>query len=161
MLFHLCQSLQRISWIVTISKSPDMISTVWLFHYLGMFLLVGTTVIVDLRVLGIAGRGPSIAQLAGHLFPWMWTGLGLVIASGFIMFGSEATIFYPATAFRFKMLMLFLALLFGVIVQRNAPKWDQLKRVPTGAKSVALISLVLWIGAILAALEVPTFLPFA
>ena len=63
MLLHLCQSLQHISWIVTISKSPDMISTVWLFHYLGMFLLVGTTVIVDLRVLGIAGRGPSIAEL--------------------------------------------------------------------------------------------------
>jgi len=161
MLLRLCQSLQHVSWLVTVSKSAGMISTVWLIHYLGIFLLVGTTLIVDLCVLGVVGRGPSIAQLAGHLFPWMWTGLGLVVASGFIMFGSEATIFYPATAFRIKMLMLLLALAFGVIVQRNAPKWGKLTSVPVGAKSIAFISLVLWIAAILAALEVPTFLPFA
>jgi len=43
-----------------------------------------------LRVLGAAARNQKLAPLAGLLFPFAWTGLGLVIASGFIMFAGQA-----------------------------------------------------------------------
>src|SRR5579862_1906264 len=109
----LCQWLQHVSWIVAISNSAPMISIVWLIHYLGMFLLVGTTIAVDLRVLGVVGRDYGVAPFAAELFRWTWVGLGLVALSGFIMFSSEATSFYPAKAFRFKLLMIVVALTFG------------------------------------------------
>src|SRR5580700_12172608 len=83
---RLCEWLEQIPWIVTITNSAVLISLVWLVHYLGFFLLVGKTAIVDLRVLGVAARNQKLAPLAGQLFPFAWTGLGLVIASGFIMF---------------------------------------------------------------------------
>src|ERR1700692_709826 len=137
-----CEWLQHVSWIIAISNSAPMISIVWLIHYLGMFLLVGTTITVDLRVLGIVGRNYGVAQFAEELFRWTWVGLGLMVLSGFVMFGSEATSFYPANAFRFKMLMLLAALTFGLIVQLRAPRWDQLTTMPATAKSIAFISLL-------------------
>ena len=156
---RLCEWLEQIPWIVTITNSAVLISLVWLVHYLGFFLLVGTIVVVDLRILGAAARNQKLAPLAGLLFPFAWTGLGLVIASGFIMFAGQATTFYPTTVFRIKMGMVLLALVFGVIVQRKSPVWDRAPTVPTAAKWLASASLALWIGAILAGLEVAAFIP--
>lgn len=156
---RLCEWLEQIPWIVTITNSAILISLVWLVHYLGFFLLVGTTAIVDLRVLGVAARNQKLAPLAGQLFPFAWTGLGLVIASGFIMFAGQATTFYPTAVFRIKMGMVLLAFVFGVIVQRKSLVWDRAPTVPAAAKWLAFASLALWIGTILAGLEVPAFIP--
>ncbi len=159
MMSRLCEWLEQVPWIVTITNSAVLISLVWLVHYFGFFLLVGTTAVVDLRVLGAAARNQKLAPLAGLLFPLAWTGLGLVIVSGFIMFAGQATTFYPTAVFRIKMGMVLLAIAFGVIVQRKLPAWDHAPSVPAAAKWLALASLVLWIGAILAGLEVPAFIP--
>ena len=158
-MLRLCAWLEQIPWIVTITNSVVLISLVWLVHYFGFFMLVGTTAVVDLRVLGAAARNQKLAPLAGLLFPFAWTGLALVIASGFIMFAGQATTFYPTTVFRIKMGMVSLALLFGVIVQWKSPVWDRAPTVPAAAKWLAFASLALWIGAILAGLEVPAFVP--
>jgi hypothetical protein len=159
MLYHLCKLLQEVPWIVTLTSTAWMISIVWLIHYLGIFLLVGTMVIVDLRVLGVAGRNQRIGQLAGQLFPWAWTGLGMVIPSGFLMFAGQATILYPEPVFRIKLWVLLVALAVGFVVRLKLPQWDQLNTLPTSAKLLAFASLVLWIGSILAGLEVPAFIP--
>jgi hypothetical protein len=158
MLLRLCESLEQVPWIATINSTAWMISIVWLIHYLGVFLMVGTIAFLDLRILGLAGKGHSVAQLAGGLFPWTWTGLGMVVLSGLLMFAGQATTFYSAPFFRIKIAWLVLALI-CLIVQRKIPRWDQLKDLPRGAKWLAMASLVLWIGAILASLEVPAFTP--
>ena len=159
MLLRLAYSLQNVPWVVTVNSSAGIISIVWLIHYLGMFLMVGTTVFVDLRILGLAGHKLDTNRLAGALFPWMWVGLVMVMLSGFIMFAGQATTFYPATVFQIKLLVILLALIFGAVVQRRVAKWDRLAAASGGAKLLALVSLVLWIGAILASLEVAAFLP--
>jgi hypothetical protein len=158
-MLHFCEWLEQIPWIVTITNSAVLISLVWLVHYVGFFLLVGTTAIIDLRVLGAVARSRKLAPLAGLLFPLAWTGLGLVIASGFIMFAGQATTFYPTEVFRIKMGLVLLAFVFGMIVQRKLPAWDRASRVPPAAKWLAFASLALWVGAILAGLEVPAFIP--
>src|SRR4029077_17297575 len=96
---RLCEGLEQIPWIVTITNSAVMISLVWLVHYFGFFLLGGTTAGVDLRVLGVAARNQKLAPLAGQVFPFAGTGVGLVVASGFIMFAGQATTFYPTAVF--------------------------------------------------------------
>jgi hypothetical protein len=156
MLLSLCESLEQVPWIRTINSTAWMISIVWLIHYLGVFLMVGTIVFLDLRILGFAGKGHNVAQLAGGLLPWTWTGLGMVVLSGSLMFAGQATTFYSAPFFRIKIAWLVLAL-FCLVAQRKMPRWDQMQDLPRGAKWLAMASLVLWIGAILASLEVPAF----
>jgi len=161
MLLRLCERLQHASWVAAINNSVVASVLVELTHYFSFFLLVGTIVMVDLRVLGLAGRRQSVAQLADQLFPVMWTGLGFAFLSGFILFAGDALTFLPNPVFRAKLWVILLAVVSGIVVQRNVRKWDQLPAVPKAAKFVALVSLVLWIGVILTAVEVPhlTYVP--
>ncbi len=70
-------------------------------------------------------------------------------------FQGDAADFYLASVFRIKIAVILLAVIFGIIVQWGARKWGQLPTVPVSAKILAFVSLVLWIGAILASVEVP------
>jgi len=151
---HFCEALQQNSWIIALNSSVAITTFFELCHYAGFFLLVGSIALVDLRVLGIAGRGQTATAMAEQLFPWMWTGLILATVSGFLMFAGDAIDFYHASLFQTKMVVLLAALLVGIIVQWQVPRWERRGPMSLGAKSVALLSLLLWIGTILAALEV-------
>jgi len=154
-MLQFCEWLEKVPWIVALNSSIVMSLILEIAHYSGFFLLVGTTVVVDLRVMGLAGRRENAAQLANQLVPWMWTGLGMAVVSGFFMFAADAPDFYLASVFRIKILVVLLAVVFGAVVQRKVSQWDRMPAIPAGAKLVAFVSLALWIGAILAAVEVP------
>lgn len=152
---HFCELLQHSPWIIALDSSI-VISTIFeLCHYLGFFLLVGSIVLVDLRVLGIAGRGQTATSMAQQLFPWMWVGLVFAFVSGFFMFAADAVDFYGASFFRLKMLVLVIALVVGIFVEWQVPRWERQSAISVGAKTIALISMLLWVATILVALEVP------
>lgn len=155
MLLHLGEWLEHNSWIVAINSSVVLSAILEVAHYGGFFLLVGSIAIVDLRILGLAARRHTAASLAEQLFPWMWTGLVSAFLSGFIMFAGDATDFSRATVFRLKILVVLLAVVMAIVVQWSVPRWDRAPSMPVGARVVAFVSLALWIGAILAAVEVP------
>lgn len=146
--------LEHTSWVTTIATTGWMYATAAVVHYFCLFVLVGTIAVVDLRVLGLVGRRQRVTEVAEQFFPWTWTALGMTLLSGFIMFATDGGDFFSDRVFRMKMAVILLALIFAVIVQRNVPKWDQAPTISAGAKLVALVSLVLWIGAILAGVEI-------
>jgi hypothetical protein len=154
-MIHFCEALQHNSWIIALDSSVIISSMFEVFHYAGFFLVIGSIALVDLRVLGIAGRGQTASAMSEQLFPWMWTGLVFAFVSGFLMFAGDATDFYAASYFRAKILLILAALAVGIFVQWQVPRWDRRSPISLGAKSIALLSLLLWIATILAAVEVP------
>jgi hypothetical protein len=155
MLVHLFQWLQYNSWIVALTSSAKVDATLFIAHYIGLFLAVGSMIFVDLRILGIAGRSQEVADTAAQLFPWTWTGLALAFASGFVLFAGSATQYLPNVLFYLKMSLLALAILCGIAVQRLAPRWGGSPSAPPRAQLLALVSLLLWLGTLLVALEIP------
>jgi hypothetical protein len=153
-LLSFCSWLEHSSWITVISNTAWLYAIFEVLHYFSLFVLVGSIVIVDLSILGVVGRSQTVPRLAEQLFPWMWTGFGVAVLSGFIMFATGAIAYFPDKVFRVKMLVILLAVIFAIGVERNVPKWGQSPRIPLGAKLVALISLFLWIGTILAGVEI-------
>ncbi|PYU27548.1 MAG: hypothetical protein DMG32_06405 [Acidobacteria bacterium] len=147
--------MQNNSFIVTINEVPVTAAALEIIHYFSMFLVVGPTAMVDLRVLGAADRHHPVAELAERFFPWVWVALAFNALSGFLMFAGNAVAYIPESTFHAKMLVTLLAVVFTLAVQWSVPKWDRLPVIPATAKVVALLSLVLWIGAILAGVEVP------
>jgi hypothetical protein len=131
-----------------------MYQTASVTHYFSLFILVGTAIIVDLRVLGLAARRQSVVQFSAQLFPWIWTALCLALLSGFVMFSTDAGDFYTDTVFRVKISVILAAIVFTIFVRITAAKWDRPAARHSLFKLAAFASLVLWIGAILAGVEI-------
>jgi hypothetical protein len=124
-------------------------------HYFSFFIFIGGVVLIDLRLLGMAARSQTPTQLADRIFPWVWVTFSLNFVTGFFMLSTDAVQFYSNVPFRVAMLIVALAVVFTVILQRNVRKWDQ-PEIPAAAKLVAVLSIVLWLGSILASVEVPS-----
>jgi hypothetical protein len=154
-MLHFCQWLEKNSWIIALDSNVPLSLFFEIMHYSGFFLLVGTTVIVDLRVMGLAGRKEQPSGLAEQLVPWMWTGFCMATFSGFFMFASDAADFYLADMFRYKIIVVLLALIIGVLMFRKVRGSGEAQSFSAGAKVAAFVSLVFWIGAILVSVEVP------
>lgn len=155
MLLHLCQWLQNNSFIAAINGTAWTAASLEIVHYFSMFILVGAMVAVDLRVLGLVGRRQDATQLAALLFPWIWISLALNFVSGFLMFAGSATSYYRNDIFYDKIAVILLAIVANIIVHQKVRKWSQQPAMPASAKLAALISIGLWIGAIIAGVEVP------
>ena len=149
--------LQETPIIDKIGETGSLYNAFSVLHYFSIFVMVGTTALVDLRVMGLAARRQTVSQLAGQLFPWMWTAFAIATISGFLEFAPEGASFAPDPFFQAKLVLIVLAVVFAVIVQMGAPKWSQLPEIPASAKIVAAISLLLWLAAIVLALDVAAY----
>jgi hypothetical protein len=148
------ESLQHAGWVTLVSDTAWLYAAVSILHYFTLFLFVGTVTLLDLRILGVADRRQTIAQLAEQLLPWNWIVFALAIASGFVLFATDATDYVPVGLFQLKLVVIAAAVLATFMVQRGLQSWNQAPVVPVSAKILALVSLVLWLGAILTAVDI-------
>jgi uncharacterized membrane protein len=155
MLLHICRWLQDNSFIALINGTAWSAAALEIVHYFSMFILVGSMLIVDLRVLGLVLRGQDATQLAERLFTWIWVSLALNFLSGFFMFAGSATSYYRNDVFYDKVGVILLAIVANIVVQQKVRRWNQRPDMPVEAKIMAILSIGFWIGAIVAGVEVP------
>ena len=121
-------------------------------HAVGLAIVVGIFVMLDLRLLGII-RGVSFDAFLS-LFRLAWIGLVVNAVSGTALFTSQATVFVDSTPFLLKISGVVGGVIVGILLQRqlaqNAGAWDGGGKVGAQATVLALLSLVCWIGAIFA-----------
>ena len=149
------EALQHAGWVTTLATSRWLYGLVTVVHYSAVFFCVGAIVLLDLRILGVADRNHALSVLAGQLRPSTWIGFGVVAVSGFLLFTVEAGDFAAVSPFRLKMLVIGLALVSAFAIEWSVPKWDRAPATPVTARVVALISILLWLGAILVSVEIP------
>jgi len=153
-LYEFCRWLQHTSVGTAVAESDWLFPAIETVHIWGIILLVGTTGVLDLRLLGFILPNQRVSDLHHRLIRWTWTGFAVMFASGSFMFASEAAKMYENGAFRFKMLLILLAGLNAMIFEftafRSVAKWDDSPRTPIAAKVAACISLVAWVGVIAA-----------
>jgi len=146
---------QHAEWVTTLAVSRPLYGLVSVVHYSAVFLCVGTIVLLDLRILGLADRHAALSAVAEQLRPWTWIGLGCVVVSGLLLFATQAAGFAAATPFRLKMLIVVLAVCSALAVEARVPTWERAPVMPITARVAALISIVLWVGVLLVSLEIP------
>jgi hypothetical protein len=127
-------------------------SSTWYFpvieavHLLGLAMIGGAVLVVDLRLLNLGLRRQPLAQVARDAQPWLIGSLIVMIVTGSLLFMSEAMKCYYHVAFWEKMTSLFLAIVFTFTIQRKVVSSDESRLNPVSAKIVAIVSLVLWTG---------------
>jgi len=147
------EALEHAGWVSTLATSRWIYGLVSVIHHSAVLFSIGTIVLLDLRILG-GNQNSAVSALAEQLRPCAWIGLGAAVISGFLLFASQAAAYVATTPFRVKMLIIVLAVVAALAVEWSVPKGDRARDMPMTAKLLALISIVLWLGALLAAVEI-------
>src|SRR6202045_1705280 len=133
--------------------------SLWLFpliestHVIGLALVFGTIMIIDLRLLGIASTQRSFKRMASDILKWTWAAFALTALTGTLMFTTNAVVYYHNFFFRTKMLLLVLSginmLIFELTAGRTIHSWDKAPLVSPAGKAVAAAYLGMWTSIII------------
>lgn len=121
-------------------------------HVLAAVLVLGTVLIADLRLLGIADPQRAFTRIGRETLPLTWVAFALAVVTGSLMFTTSAQTYFGNTAFQLKALALLGAglnmLLFQLLTARGIAAWDSGKP-PRAARIAGVISLLLWAAVVL------------
>jgi hypothetical protein len=112
------------------------------FHFVGLCLLFGIVLLVNLRLLGFV-TGVAFADVH-RLLPWAIVGLGINIVTGMLFFLASPAQYTENSAFVWKIALILIA---GVALLYPTMSPDQ-DRTPLGGRIVAAGSICLWVGVI-------------
>lgn len=134
---------------LTIRSSRVLIALTEIIHLLGLTMLVGTVLMVDMALFGFGIRRHPTARIAAELAPWTTGGLAVMLISGPLILSSEARKCYDSSFFWEKMAILVAAIIFHFTVHRRVARSEP-PAGPFRARLVACVSLGLWISVALA-----------
>jgi cytochrome c556 len=130
------QSLQDTGFFSYIRNSAYAYPVLLALHFVALVFFGGMIVATDLRLLGLAMRNYSVAEIVNGLRVPKRFGLALAAVSGALMFGSKAATYSDNPWFWIK-----IALLAAIAVTY---------RIFRGAKLYAVLSLLLWTAVLCA-----------
>jgi hypothetical protein len=125
--------------------------TVEILHILGFATLLVSVLLFDARVLG-RQRDLAVADTGRMLLPAAWLGMGLALPTGFLLLATQAASIGTQPVFWVKMGLVVLAganaLLFHRWCLRHLYRWNRLAPAPLGARAVAAVSMLSWLGVL-------------
>jgi hypothetical protein len=128
-----------------VRESAWLFPVIEVFHLLALAVLGGAVLSVDLRLLGLGVTGIPVSRLATAVRPWLLWSLVVIFISGGLLFLSEALKCYENPAFRVKLALLTVAILFALFVRSRWTR-DEDASMTWGGRLVALVSITLWSG---------------
>ena len=151
-LVEFCRWLQHTGWGTAIRDSAWLFPIIETVHIFGIIALVGSTSILDLRLMGFTFRDEPVSKLAKRFLPWSWFGFIVQVVTGFLMFASEAVKMYGNWAFWIKMLLIVIAglnaVVFHSLAYQSVDKWDNEPVAPMSARVAGTLSILLWFGIV-------------
>ena len=124
-------------------------------HVLASTFVVGSILMVDLRLMGLAGRRHPVSQITREVVPWTLGACAVSVLAGLGMFIGQANHYMDNRAFQVKLVLLLLAAMnmaiFHLRTSRGIARWDTAGRPSAAARAGGACSLLLWIGIMLSA----------
>jgi hypothetical protein len=148
MLLSLAQWIQATAFFTALRGSSYVYPIVMSLHMVGLAFFGGMVLMTDMRLLGVAMRKRSIADVIEQLrVPKRW-GLLLIVTCGVLLAGSKAEEYYYNSYFRAKLILLATVIVYELVFRRGVyadpAALDRAPKVPGSAKLAAALSLVLW-----------------
>jgi hypothetical protein len=147
-LLPFCEWLASTQGSIALHESLYMYPLVESVHVLTLCLFVGMSVMLDLRLLGLALKRVPVSEVTDRLFPWMVAGFIVMVISGVLLFYAIPVRSYQNIFFRFKLIALVFAGLnawsFHNGIHKQVKTWDLDQRPPQRARAAGAASLALW-----------------
>ncbi len=135
-----------------VRESTWLFPTIESVHVLSIVLVVGTIMIVDLRLINVASRRRSVSGLMRETLPWTWGAFVCAVITGGLLFSSSAMKYAHNWQFEAKMVMLLLAginmAIFHLGSYRSVTLWDRDSMTPTPARIAGGVSLAIWVTVV-------------
>jgi hypothetical protein len=123
-------------------------------HVMALAVVFGTIVVVDLRALGLASRHRPFTRMSSELLRITWGAFAVSVATGSVMFTTNARVYAHNTSFQVKMVLLLLAginmAVFHLTAGKSVTRWDKAPAAPGIGRLTAALSIAVWIGIIFA-----------
>jgi|TARA_B110000438_G_scaffold279830_1_gene304576 hypothetical protein len=140
-----------------------ILSTAWfwpsleIIHFVGLSLLLGSMLIIDVR---LAGFVKAMNIMATHrLLPLAGVGFFINLITGMLFFVGDPARYVVNIGFQIKMLLILIAglnaLWFALKISPVIMNWDPYGDTPFLAKLIAYISLISWVGVLLLGRLIP------
>ncbi len=128
-------------WVrVSLNGYPMMIT----LHSIGLAIMVGISVALSLRMLGLFGMLP-IDSLQGF-FRWAWTGFIVNTISGGALWTTQAASYMQNVQFLIKIVFVFIGAALVAVLQRQmagaGATWGE--AVPPRIKLLAVVTILVW-----------------
>lgn len=136
----LSEHVQDITWVIP---------TVQTIHIVSIAIVMTAMAMLDLRLIGIAGRRQSLQQMGDRFLPWVWITLIVLLCTGTILIIGEPGRELQSDMFWIKMTLLACAIVltftFQTMMRRREGFWEHHR-----AASVLLgtVSLLIWVGIV-------------
>lgn len=154
-----------LAWMETSALGQFMRESAWAWplaeiaHFIGLSLLIGSLLVIDLRLLRVLPSLPLQAAL--RFLPLTLIGFAINLITGLLFCFGDPFRYYPNVAFRLKMLFVLLAganALWFKFALALASKDEASLDAPgtaESAKIIAAVSLILWFGVIVMGRFIP------
>jgi putative copper export protein len=147
------QWLSQTSLSVAIQSHEWVIPTIQSVHIVAIGVVLSSVFMIDLRVLGLAGRDQTLLETSQRFGPWLSTALAVLLATGVVMIIGEPARELLAFSFWFKMFLVavgtIIAAAFQAALRRNDGHWEKSLEHRRGIKSLAILTLLIWLGIVI------------
>lgn len=151
-MFQFTQWLSQTQLSLVIKTHEWVIPTIQSIHIVAIGVVLASVFMIDLRVLGFAGRDQSLLETTGRFFPWLTGALCVLLTTGIFMIIGEPARELLAFSFWLKMFLVavgtLIASIFQIALKKNESYWEKsLHR--WSVKSLAILTFLIWIGIVI------------
>jgi len=142
--------LPYFQWLEKFWVGQLIVGSNWLFpviesvHLLGLAVLGGSVLIVDMRMLGFLLRDRPVAEIARDARPWMIRALVVMILSGVSLFLAEPIKCYYSPAFWVKMWSLAIATIYTFTLRTRVVRVEPVRNTARLQMLAGALSIALW-----------------
>ena len=119
-------------------------------HVLAAVVVLGSVLIVDLRLLGLADSSRGFERISRETLPLTWIAFAIAAVTGSLMFTTSPAVYFANPAFRLKAVVLLAAGLNMVLFQlATARGMTDTGKPGRAARIAGLLSVLLWAAVVL------------
>lgn len=122
-------------------------------HILAIAALFSSMLFINLRLIGKADAGQTLAATTSRFMPWIWIGFAVLAVTGILLVVGEPRRELVSAPFWIKMGLILVGLTATLwlarSVARDPDRWDRPEEAGR-ARLYALCTLIVWIGVITA-----------
>ena len=130
-----------------------VIPTIQTIHIVGIGVVLGSVLMIDLRVLGWAGMDQTLRQTTTRFGPWLTAALYVQLATGVLMVIGEPVRELVTFSFWLKMSFVavgtLIATIFQITLRNHERKWEETLVNRRSIKCLAVLTFLIWLCIII------------